>query len=199
MKKYQVTWGCEPPQYDRPKGNFRLFFHEEEVTREVSHEDPETGEVTSETIKEWLCDVVEYDRQESEEAVLLLKKGRNSPEFQKWMLMARIAAYDKSRHVEDFTIGGIHLWLDSSLRTKVKENLETCEKMGRYNATLRFNGMAFPVSVQMGWQMYFAVLDYARACWNVTERHLAAAEQLETVEEIKAYDYKQGYPEKLVF
>lgn len=50
-----------------------------------------------------------------------------------------------------------------------------------------------------GWQMYYAVLGYARECWNVTESHLAAAASLTTVEEMKAYDYTVGYPEKLSF
>lgn len=199
MKKYQVTWGWNPPQYDRPRGNFRLFFHKEEVTREVSHEDPETGEVTSDTIHEWLCDVVEYDKSEAVEILRLLKEDKNSVECQKWLLKAKIEAYDKSRHVEDFTLGGVHLWLDSTLRGKVKENLETCQQLGEENTTLRFGGMAFPVTVTMGWQMYYAVLAYARDSWNVTESHLAAIEKLTTKEEFEAYDYTAGYPPKLAF
>lgn len=199
MKKYQVTWGWNPPQYDRPNGNFRLFYHSEEVTREVSHEDPETGEVTSETITEWLCDVVEYDKSEAKEILRLLKEDSNSLECNKWLLTAKINAYDKSRHVEDFTLGGVHLWLDSTLRSKVKENLETCQQFGEENTTLRFNGMAFPITVQMGWQMYYAVLAYARDSWNATESHLATIEKLTTVEEMKAYDYTVGYPQKLAF
>lgn len=199
MKKYQVTWGWNPPQYDRPNGNFRLFYHSEEVTREVNREDPETGEVTSEIITEWLCDVVEYDKSEAKEILRLLKEGNNSLECNKWLLTAKINAYDKSRHVEDFTLGGVHLWLDSTLRSKVKENLETCQQFGEENTTLRFNGMAFPVTVQMGWQMYYAVLAYARDSWNVTESHLATIEKLTTVEEMKAYDYTVGYPQKLAF
>ena len=199
MKKYTVTWGWEPPQYDRPKGNFRLFFHKEEVTREVSHEDPETGEVTSETITEWLCDVVEYEKSEATEILRLLKEDKNSLECRRWFLKAKIHAYDKSRHVEDFTINGIHLWLDSTLRAKVKENLDTCVQLGEENTTLRFGGMAFPVTVTMGYQMYYAVLAYARDSWNVTEGHAATADKLTTAEEMDAYDYTVGYPAKPAF
>lgn len=199
MKKYQVTWGWNPPQYDRPKGNFRLFIHKEEVTREVSHEDPETGEVTSETITEWLCDVVEYDKSEATEILRLLKEDKNSVECKRWLLKAKIHAYDKSRHVEDFTINGVHLWLDSTLRAKVKENLDTCIQLGEENTTLRFNGMAFPVTVTMGYQMYYAVLAYARDSWNVTEGHDATADKLTTGEEMDAYDYTVGYPAKPAF
>lgn len=199
MKKYQVTWGWEPPQYDRPNGNFRLFYHSEEVGREVSREDPETGEVTSETITEWLCDVVEYDKSEASEILRLIKEGKNSVECNRWLLKAKIEAYDKSRHVEDFTIGGVHLWLDHDLRGKVKENLETCQQLGETETVLRFEGMAFPVTVEQGWQMYYAVLAYARDSWNTTESHLAAVDAMTTVEEMKVYDYTTLYPSKPAF
>lgn len=199
MKKYQVIWGWNPPQYDMPNGNFRLFYHSEEVEREISHEDPETGEVTSETITEWLCDVVEYDKSEASEILRLIKEGKNSVECNRWLLKAKIEAYDKSRYVEDFTIGGVHLWLDHDLRGKVKENLETCQQLGETEAVLRFEGMAFPVTVEQGWQMYYAVLAYARDSWNVTESHLAAVDTMTTVEEMKAYDYTTLYPAKPAF
>lgn len=114
-------------------------------------------------------------------------------------LKETITRYDKSDAVNDFTIGGIHLWLDSTMRSKVKENLETCQTFGEENTTLRFEGMAFPVTVQMGWQMYYSVLAYARDSWNATESHLATVDKLQTIEEILAYDYKAGYPAKLAF
>ena len=114
-------------------------------------------------------------------------------------LLAEIRRYDKSEEVEDFSIGGVHMWLDSNKRTKVWENLMTAQQKGEENVTLRDGGLAFPMTVAMGWQLYYAVLDYARATWDVTEIHLAEAGQLTTIEEILAYDYKQGYPEKLAF
>lgn len=114
-------------------------------------------------------------------------------------LLAEIRRYDKSKAVEDFSIGGVHLWLNSDMRNKVRENLETAQQKGEGDVILRYEGMAFPMSVQMGWQLYYAVLDYARATWDVTEIHLATASKLTTVEEILAYDYTQGYPEKLAF
>lgn len=35
--------------------------------------------------------------------------------------------------------------------------------------------------------------------YNVTEEHKAAVNTLTTIEEVDAYDYKTGYPEKLSF
>lgn len=114
-------------------------------------------------------------------------------------LKEEVRRYDKSSEVEDFTIGGVHLWLDSTMRSKVRENLETCQQKGEENTTLRFEGMAFPITVTMGWQMYYAVLDYARASWNATEDHLARIDALESLDEVLAYDYRTGYPDKLAF
>lgn len=120
-------------------------------------------------------------------------------QFLKERLKAEINRYDKSKDVEDFSIGGVHMWLDSNKRTKVWENLMTAQQKGEENVILRDGGLAFPMTVAMGWQLYYAVLDYARATWDVTEIHLAEANKLTTVEEILAYDYKQDYPAKLAF
>lgn len=124
---------------------------------------------------------------EEERQVSILKKK----------LKEEIGRYDKSEAVEDFTIGGIHLWLGYNLRNKVRENLETAQMKGETDVVLRYNRMEFPMTVETGWQLYYAVLDYACATWDVTESHLASAESLETVEEILSYDYTKNYPEKL--
>lgn len=192
MNKYTLTWGWEPPQYEKTNNGLRIFYNTEQRTKEVTHRDPETEE-TTETVTEWLCDVIEYNKSE------IVDINPDSIEFNKWLLKQKINAYDKSKYVNDFTIGGIHLWLDSTMRSKVRENLETCQQLGETNTTLRFEGMIFPVSVQQGWQMYYSVLAYARDSWNTTENHLATVDKLENLEEIKNYNYKFGYPEKLAF
>ena len=107
--------------------------------------------------------------------------------------------YDKSEKVNMFTINGINLWLDSDLRYKVFENLESSEKEGLTKTTLRINGMSFNVTVEEGWAMYYAVLSYARKCWNVTEDHHTAINKITDIEGLLAYDFTSGYPAKLSF
>lgn len=114
-------------------------------------------------------------------------------------LKEEIRRYDKSDAVEDFTIDGVHLWLNSDMRAKVRENLETAQHKDEEYVTLRYEGMTFPLAVIVGWQLYYAVLDYARATWDVTEIHLSNVDGLTGVAEILAYDYTTGYPEKLEF
>ena len=40
---------------------------------------------------------------------------------------------------------------------------------------------------------------YALASYNATQEHIAAVKALATKEEVEAYDYTSGYPDKLVF
>jgi hypothetical protein len=47
--------------------------------------------------------------------------------------------------------------------------------------------------------MLSALEVYAVDCYNVTTDHIYAIQSLTTIEEIEAYDYTVGYPEKLTF
>lgn len=130
--------------------------------------------------------------------------GLSEEEILPWMkkhLLNAISKYDKSKNVEDFTIGGVHIWLNSDMRNKVRENLETAQRKGEEEVVLRYEGMSFPMTVVMGWQLYYAVLDYARATWNVTEENKAAAMAAGTYEALVAHEaaFKSNYPEKLSF
>lgn len=64
------------------------------------------------------------------------------------------------------------------------------------------SGMQFPLPL-VGDVTALDMLDvielYASACYDNTQRHLANIGALSTVEEILAYDYTLGYPEKLRF
>jgi len=181
---------------------------EPEFTGEVRDTDwctYETGEYEGPLTPYWLDKALEgktrfasvHEYKEMYDA-MGLDEERQAP-LLKEKLKDDIRRYDKSEAVEDFSIGGVHLWLNSDLRNKVRENLETAQQKGEENVILRYEGMAFPMTVAMGWQLYYAVLDYARATWDVTEIHLAEADKLVTVTEILAYDYTTGYPEKLSF
>lgn len=198
MKKYQVTWGWMPPQFDKPNGNFRLFYGKKEQTREVTHKDPETGEVTTGTINEWLCDIVEYEK--SDKVIIFdLLNNPDSIEYKKWMLNEQIKAYDSSAHVNSFTIGEYTTWLDKSTRVGLKLRFESEKEMGITDTTLWDNGIAFPLKVNDAINMLYAIEMYASASYDNTQRHIAAVRALTTVEEVEAYDYTTGYPEKLKF
>ena len=130
--------------------------------------------------------------------------GMTEAEMLPWMkeyLLKAIRKYDKSKNVEDFTINGIHMWLDGDLRKKVEENLSYCQRMGIEETVLRYEGMEFPMSVEIGWNLYYAVLGYARATWDVTQIHEVSVPKIETIQGMLDYEesYPSAYPQKLAF
>lgn len=193
----ELEWGWQPPQFELLGGDVvRVFYFAEPFTEHQEREDPRSGESSSETVIRWRCEVSEV-----EDKVLyrMLLQTPGSVESQRRLLLERIAAYDKSAHVDSFTVSGVKLWLDSYLRDKVRENLEYCSRKGLKETTLRIGGLSFPMSVEDGWEMYYAVIGYARECWNVTETHRQAALSMDDVEDLRGYDYTKGYPSKLEF
>jgi hypothetical protein len=68
-----------------------------------------------------------------------------------------------------------------------------------YRLDLREVGVSVDIVCEKLLQMLSALEVYAIDCYNKTTDHIYAVNALTTVEEIEAYDYKVGYPEKLTF
>ena len=202
MEKLTMTWGWNPPQYEVRNERFLLFYFAERRTKEVVRKDFETGEETTEIIEEWLCDAVEFSKEESKDILRMLRENPNSLEFNKWMVKARIEMYDGSKHVNSFTVGGLETWLDKATRVGLKLRFEAEKRLGKTETVLWQNGMQFPLPL-VGETTALDMLDgielYASACYDVTQMHLTAVDRLDSVEELKNYDYTSGYPEKLKF
>ena len=113
--------------------------------------------------------------------------------------IARINSYDTSDAVNSFMMGGSPMWLDKSTRVGLMNSIGIEKDAGRETTTLWFSGMRFTIPVHPAIGMLNALELYALECYNATQAHIAAVSALQTVEEIEAYDYTVGYPEKLVF
>ena len=202
MEKLTMIWGWMSPQYEVRNERFLLFFFSEKQTREVVRKDLETGEETTDTIEEWVCDAVEFSKEESKDVLRMLRENPNSLEFHKWMLKTRVEMYDSSKHVNSFTIGGMETWLDKATRVGLKLRFEAEIRMGKQQTTLWQDGISFPLPL-VGETTAIDMLDgielYASACYDVTQMHLAAVAKMDDVDAIKSYDYTFGYPEKLAF
>lgn len=113
--------------------------------------------------------------------------------------IARINSYDTSDAVNSFMMGGSPMWLDKSTRVGLMNSIGIEKDAGRETTTLWFSGMRFTIPVHPAIGMLNALELYSLECYNATQAHIAAVSALQTVEEIEAYDYTVGYPEKLVF
>lgn len=114
-------------------------------------------------------------------------------------LKQRIEMFDTSPEVNEFYVGDMPMWLDKATRAGLLLRFQAEQAMGLVDTTLWYNGSQFPLKVEQAIQMLYAIELYASACYDKTQEHLANVGKLETIEEIEAYDYRIGYPEKLRF
>ena len=195
-----VTWGWEPPQYEIIRSVLiRIFYYSEMISKTVSRLDPETEEETSEEITSWKCNVIEVN---DRSLFSMIKENPNSIECQKKLLTYRINAYDSSDHVNTFSISGLSTWLDKATRVGLKLRFEAEKRLGKTETTLWQDGIQFPLPLTgdiTALDMLDGIELYASSCYDTTQYHLGQVKSLTNIDEIKAYDYTVGYPEKLVF
>lgn len=111
--------------------------------------------------------------------------------------IAEITAYDKSPAVNAFYINGEQHWLDFNLRDRVFDGNERIAYKGREETSLWLDGKCFVMPIAVAQDLICTIEVYAKDCYNVTATHQAEVNKLTTIEEVEAYDYKTGYPEKL--
>lgn len=113
--------------------------------------------------------------------------------------VASIAAYDKSPAVNEFTLGGNAMWLPLEERKSMRQSLIALKAKGIEEFTY-WNDLT-PITMPVA--QFEAIMDavevYALQCFNVTAQHKANVMALTTLEEVSAYDFTTGYPDKLAF
>ena len=114
-------------------------------------------------------------------------------------LRNKIQQYDSSSEVNIFYMGGHPMWLDKSTRAGLMLRFQSEQAIGREMTSLWYNGQMYELPLTNAFQMLYALEVYASACYDNTQRHLAAVNGLETIEQVESYDYREGYPTKLEF
>lgn len=111
--------------------------------------------------------------------------------------VSKIEAYDISAAVNLFYLNDVAMWLDKATRVGLMNSIGIEKASGRETTTLWFSGKPLTLRCDDAIAMLSALELYALECYNVTAAHKAAVNALETAEEVVAYDYTTGYPEKL--
>ena len=128
--------------------------------------------------------------------------GMKEEQMIPWMkeqLKRAVKKYDKSKAVENFTIGGVDVWMDKETRTGLLLRFQAEKAIGKTDTVLWHDGMQFPLVVDNAIQMLYAIEVYASATYDKTAEHLANVDKLESVDALIAYDFKAGYPAQLAF
>ena len=123
----------------------------------------------------------------------------NALDVTKEEAIEQITEYDQSEDVNSFTLQGKTMWLPKETRVGLVNSITIEKNAGKETTVLWFGGERYELPVDTALQMLSALELYALECYNVTAAHKAAVNALESVEDVVAYDYTQGYPEKLNF
>ena len=123
----------------------------------------------------------------AEKALVLAKKAK----------IAEIAAYDTSDKVNGFMLNGQIVWLDKATRVGLMNSTTIAKSAGQETTTLWLGGLKLVVDCDKAIKLLSALEMYALECFNVTASHKQAVSQLTTIEDVKVYDYKSGYPKML--
>lgn len=113
--------------------------------------------------------------------------------------IAQITAYDTSEAVNSFTLGNTTMWINREDRISLMNSTTILQNAGVENTTLWYGGEKYTLPCATLIQMLQALEIYALACYDVTESHKAEVNALTTIDEVDAYNYTTGYPDKLAF
>lgn len=136
---------------------------------------------------------------ENEEGYPILVEHEYDIEEVRKMKVSDIQMYDKSNDVNSFNFEGEPTWLDKSTRVGLFNSIMIEEKAGKTDTVIWLDGVKYTIPISGALSMLNAIELYAINCYNVTQGHIAAVNELTSIEEIKNYDFKQGYPTKLSF
>lgn len=114
-------------------------------------------------------------------------------------LSAYINRHDTSTSVNSFTLMGKEMWLPKETRVGLVNSINIEKAAGKTATVLWFGGVRYELPIDTALQMLAALELYALDCYNVTQSHLAAIDTAQTVDELTAYDYTEGYPEHPAF
>ena len=118
----------------------------------------------------------------------------------KEIMIRNILNYDSSTDVNSFTIQGETMWIDKATRVGLKMRFQAEKDGGKNDTTLWSNdGHNFTLEIDSAMSMLYELEKYASKCYDMTMQHVSNVKQLVSDDEIIYYDFKMGYPDKLVF
>jgi hypothetical protein len=126
----------------------------------------------------------------TEEELLNIEKER---------MIEHIIRYDSSEDINVFYIDEYCLWLDKATRVGLKLRFDAELELGKTTTILWNDGISFELELVNAIHMLNAIEIYASACYDNTQYHVANVKKLDNIDDVKHYDYRTGYPEKIRF
>lgn len=131
-----------------------------------------------------------YVKVETETAEQLLQDAKDRK-------IAELDVFSQSSDVNGFTFKGMHTWLTPSERASYNVSITAAEALGETTITFAIAEQPLTIDISTAKIVLAKIQRYADATFMVTVKHKAAIAALSSVEEVDAYDFTKGYPEKL--
>lgn len=191
MKRFETTASEKMPEVTRfADGKVLVCYGQEKETAVERVTDCEGKEVEAKHDM-WRCRCVELRPVDGTERALLAAAKAG--------VLKEIEDYDSSDAVNSFCLGGKWLWIPKDTRMGLRNNVSDTEAIGGKEVTFWFGGLgSVTVGTEQAKGMLVALENYAFGCYNVTAAHKEKVEDLVSVEDVLMYDFRDGYPEKLV-
>lgn len=119
--------------------------------------------------------------------------------------LQQIKDYDESSEVNICKIRYIDsmysYWANKAERSILKSAIQDCINMGRdkYRLDIRELELSMEVYCKDMLEMLSVLEVYAIDCYNKTTDHIYTVKSLNNLEDVKNYNYKDGYPQPLIF
>ena len=113
--------------------------------------------------------------------------------------LEELKRFDESFEVNSFKVNGNSMWLDKIVRVSLLQTSAILEQSGTDEIDLWTDFGKITLKIAVLKQLIYAIELYAKSCYDVTAQHKFNIQSLTTQEDVYAYDFKTGYPEKLSF
>lgn len=116
---------------------------------------------------------------------------------EKNIMISKIDAYDKSEEVNIFYLNELPVWLDKDTRVGLMNSTQIEKSLGHETTNLWLGSLSLTIPCDLAIGLLSQLEIYALSCYNKTAEHKTNILKLNRIEDVKNYNYKIGYPEKL--
>jgi hypothetical protein len=127
-----------------------------------------------------------------------VKKREPALEEVRYHKLVELDYHDKSDMVNSFIFRGNTTWLDRDTRTSLRITAQNMREEGYYYMTYWVNGSPHEITCENMLNLLRSVELYAYECYRVTSVHRSNINACNTIEELEGYDYRIGYPDKVI-
>lgn len=147
-----------------------------------------------------LNDILASGEQASMEEIKEICEGLGTEplEYMRKAMLSYIEKYDISSSVNVFELNGMYTWLDKATRVGLMNSINVTQIAGGQKIELWLGNYKLELDCNNAIELLSKIEIYAMNCFNVTALHKKQVSQFSNIEDFLNYDYKSGYPDKLI-